>query len=118
MAFENCGYLTPHCSACSYWVDNSWDFGCSSHAFNECPYLNNVKSRESTLKNAYEYTGPVMIFDECVEQHWTSTTIAISKRKAKSNLTFLQKKEHGYPINTKVSLPGHINIIEEKKGDR
>ena len=118
MAFENGGYLTPHCSACSYWVDNSWDFGCSSHAFNECPYLNNVESRESTLKNAYEYTGPVMIFDECVERHWTGTTIAISKRKAKSNLTFQWKKEHGYPINTKVSLPGHINIIEEKKGDR
>ena len=110
MACENGGYFTPHCSSCSYWVDNSWDFGCKSTAFNECPYLHPKKTNESILKTTYVYDGPVMIFDECVEKHWKGATSAISKRKARSNLTYQWKKEHGYPVNTKVSLPGDIFV--------
>lgn len=43
----------------------------------------------------YYYDGPVMAFDQCVANHWTATTWAVSERKARSNLTYRFKKETG-----------------------
>ena len=109
------GYLTLHCSSCPYWIDNSWDFGCNSHAFNDCPYLYPIKAQSQ--KPIYAYDGPVLIFDECVEERWKGQTTAVSKRKARSNLTYQWKKEHGYPANAKVYLPGLIITINRKEID-
>ena len=112
MDCENGGYLTPHCKSCEYWHDGySWDFGCSNPHFDKCLYLKPVEMEEPVPKNKYTYNGPVMIFDECVQTRWQGTTAAVSKQKAKTNLTYQWKKEHGYAPNTKVKLPGRIEMI-------
>lgn len=56
----------------------------------------------------YKYDGPVMKFDTCIEQRWTAGTHAISESKARSNLIFRYKKEHGLMPNAKISLPGKM----------
>lgn len=45
---------------------------------------------------AYYYDGPVMRFENCVQNRW----------KAKSNLAYRYKKENGMTPNTKITLPG------------
>lgn len=112
MDCENGGYLTSHCKSCEYWLDgSSWDFGCGNTRFDECPHLKPVEIDEPIPQHEYTYNGPVFIFDECVTEHWKSKTKAISKQKARANLTYQWKKKHGYAPNTKVSLPGQINLI-------
>lgn len=56
----------------------------------------------------YVYSGPVMIFDRCVENRWTAETRAASDQKARNNLTYRWKKEHGYLPNQRVTLPGAL----------
>lgn len=46
----------------------------------------------------YQYDGPVMRFDDCVQHRW----------KAKSNLAYRYKKENGLMPNTKITLPGKL----------
>lgn len=58
------------------------------------------------------YSGPVMKFDICVERNWTATTWAPTEKKARSNLAYRYKKEHGYERTAKISLPGSLT-----KGD-
>jgi hypothetical protein len=102
------GYLTPHCADCPFWLDGSdWDFGCGYNQFDQCPYIPNSKNKQ----NIYSYNGPVMMFGRVID-HWTGETMAVSERKAKSNLIFRYKKEKGYAMNSKISLPGLIT-----KGD-
>ena len=38
--------------------------------------------------NKYFYDGPVMEFDICIADHWKGETMANSKKKAISNLTY------------------------------
>lgn len=60
--------------------------------------------------NQYSYDGPVMAFGRCVAEHWTGTTVAVSEKKAKSNLLFQWKRDNGYTPSAKISLPGKVVI--------
>lgn len=61
--------------------------------------------------NKYFYDGPVMEFDICIADHWKGETIANSKKKAISNLTYQFKKQTNRANYTKITLPGEIKII-------
>lgn len=51
----------------------------------------------------YQYDGPVMRFDDCVQHRWKATTVAPTEAKAKSNLAYRYKKENGLMPNTKIT---------------
>lgn len=59
----------------------------------------------------YQYEGPVMIFETCVRAKWVATTAATSEKKAKSNLTYRYKREHGLLPSASIRLPGKIISI-------
>ena len=59
----------------------------------------------------YYYNGPVMGEDHCVQENWEGETMAVSERKAKSNLTYRWKMQHGYAPTSKISLPCSLSII-------
>ena len=56
----------------------------------------------------YYYDGPVMEFDFCVMKHWKATTIAPTERKARCNLAYRFKIEHGMKPSANVSIPGKL----------
>lgn len=60
----------------------------------------------------YSYRGPVMEFDRCVADHWEGSTYAVSEKKARANLIFRYKQEHYLVLNTKISLPGKIIMVD------
>ncbi len=109
---ENGGYLTQHCKSCEYWLDNSWDFGCGNPQYSECRHLNPVEIEESVKQHNYLYNGPVFIFGNCIQSRWRGKTKAVSRAKAKANLTYQWKKEHGYAPNAAISLPGRVVMTE------
>ena len=53
-----------------------------------------------------------MFFDTCVSDRWIATTYAVSKAKARSNLTYQAKKYLGKVQNTGVTLPGEIVLVK------
>ena len=59
----------------------------------------------------YYYNGPVMKFDTCVERSWSAETKATSSSKARSNLAFRYKKEHGYLNTARIQLPGELKAV-------
>jgi len=59
----------------------------------------------------YLYSGPVMLFDKCIEGKWKGETHATSESKAKSNLTYRYKKEAGLISNSRITLPGKIELV-------
>ena len=58
--------------------------------------------------NVYYFDGPVMRFENCVQNRWKASTYAPSEAKAKSNLSYRYKKENGLMANTKITLPGKL----------
>lgn len=60
----------------------------------------------------YIYDGPVMEFDRLVTDHWKGETMAISAKKAKSNLIYQYKKKNGRIVGTKVTLPAKVKMEE------
>lgn len=56
----------------------------------------------------YRYTGPVMMFDNCVERNWTVNTWAPTKAKAMNNLIYRYKKDNNLSTKAKVTLPGKL----------
>jgi hypothetical protein len=62
--------------------------------------------------NKYTYKGPVKEFDTIVRNRWEASTLAVSEKKARSNLIFQYKNETGRAPNAKITLPGKI-ILEE-----
>lgn len=62
--------------------------------------------------NKYAYKGPVKEFDTIVRNRWEASTLAVSEKKARSNLIFQYKNETGRAPNAKITLPGKI-ILEE-----
>ena len=64
----------------------------------------------------YSYDGPVMEFERIIANRWTGTTYAQSEKRARSNLTFRFKKEHGKGTGSKIPLPGHITKVEGEVG--
>lgn len=62
--------------------------------------------------NRYFYNGPVMEFDTCVQKNWKSETMAVSEKKAKSNLAYQWKKKNNRVPATKIVLPGKITMVD------
>lgn len=63
------------------------------------------------MKKFY-YDGPVLEFDRIVAEHWKSSTLAVSEKKARSNLAYQFKMEFGKVPRSKISIPGKLTIIE------
>lgn len=61
-----------------------------------------------SVNKQYEYKGPVMKFDICVEQWWETTTWAPSEKKARSNIVFRYKRDNGLEKTAKITLPGKL----------
>ena len=62
--------------------------------------------------NLYTYNGPVLEFDRIIADHWVSSTRAESEKKARSNLAYQSKKQTGRTPQSKITIPGKLNIIE------
>lgn len=109
-------FLSSHCESCDYWMGYSiYGPTCGYITFfnKQCPHVT-----QEDVSYKYSYEGPVMIFDDCVDTKWKGETIAISENKARSNLMHRYKTEKGYALNTKVTLPGQLKIINEyRKGE-
>lgn len=60
----------------------------------------------------YFYDGPVLEFDKIVANHWSSSTRAVSEKKARCNLAYQFKIENGRIPRTKISIPGKLTVIE------
>lgn len=58
--------------------------------------------------NRYSYNGPVMVFDTCVTSNWRGETMAVSEKKARSNLVYQFKQATNRVAATRVQLPGKI----------
>lgn len=61
----------------------------------------------------YIYEGPVMYFDDCIVRKWKAETVAVSEKKARSNLAYKWKVENGYSRNAMIRLPGKIKLAEQ-----
>lgn len=66
--------------------------------------------------NLYSYDGPVMEFGRCIADRWKSSTYAVSRKKAQSNLTYQFKKKYNRTPSANITLPGEI-ILEADGGD-
>lgn len=67
--------------------------------------------KKNDILHTYSYDGPVKVFDDIVSKNWRGKTVAVSEAKARSNLIFQWKRDHGKIAATKVTLPGKINQI-------
>jgi hypothetical protein len=54
-----------------------------------------------------------MEFGRLIEDRWEGETLAVSEKKAKSNLAYRYKKETGRAPGSNITLPGKLT---EKKG--
>ena len=60
----------------------------------------------------YFYDGPVLEFDRIIANHWKASTRAESEKKARSNLAYQFKLQHGRVPRSKITVPGKLIIIE------
>lgn len=63
------------------------------------------------MRYRYLYEGPVLEFDRIIANHWSSSTLASSEQKARSNLAYQFKKQTGKIPATKITLPGTIKRL-------
>lgn len=63
----------------------------------------------------YSYSGPVEAFGRCIANNWKAKTTATSEGRARSNLIFRYKKEHGYAPTASIKLPGKIKVLEQEE---
>lgn len=61
--------------------------------------------------NKYVYSGPVVVFGNCVQNNWRGETFATSEAKAKSNLAYQWKKMHNRTPTAKIALPGDLKLV-------
>ena len=59
----------------------------------------------------YEYRGPVMEFDICIDRNWIASTWAPSEKKALSNLAYRYKKDNNRAPHAKIVLPGKLALV-------
>lgn len=59
----------------------------------------------------YRYDGPVMNDDRCIQENWKGETMAVSEKRAKSNLLYRWKKQNGYAVQASISLPMSLIIV-------
>ena len=62
--------------------------------------------------NKYVYDGPVKEFDDVVSERWHGETMAVSEKKAKSNLAYQFKKKTNRTSDVKITLPGKLTMVE------
>ena len=62
--------------------------------------------------NQYSYDGIVKEFGTIISNRWCGSTYAVSEKKARSNLVYQYKKEHGKTPGTKIALPGKLVMHE------
>lgn len=55
-------------------------------------------------RKKYEYNGYVMLFDTVIKNNWKGQTVAVSAKKALSNLLFNCKASLGFVPSSKLSL--------------
>lgn len=60
----------------------------------------------------YLYDGPVLEFDRVIANNWSSTTVAPSEQKARSNLAYQFKKQFGKAPASRISLPGVMKRLD------
>lgn len=60
------------------------------------------------MERRYSYSGPVEEFGRCIANNWSSTTYAVSEKKARCNLVYQFKKQNNKEPYTKINLPGKI----------
>ena len=60
----------------------------------------------------YVYEGPVLMFDKVVASRWSAQTYATSEKKAKSNLIYQYKKQHGLVPSARIVLAGEIQLVK------
>ena len=59
----------------------------------------------------YRYCGPVKEFDDIINSRWDATTYAVTEAKAKSNLVYRHKREHGTAADSKITVTGKLELI-------
>lgn len=59
----------------------------------------------------YVYEGPVMEFEKLLTEMWRAETLAPTERKAMSNLQYQFKKKNNKMPNSKIALPGKLQMI-------
>lgn len=59
----------------------------------------------------YVYNGPVMEFGNCIQHNWKGETVAVSEKKARSNLIYQFKKRTNRSSSTRITLPGTIEKV-------
>lgn len=62
--------------------------------------------------STYRYCGPVKEFDNIVSDKWEAETHAFSENKARNNLVYRYKREHGKSADSKITLPGKIILVD------
>ena len=60
----------------------------------------------------YSYKGPVCEFGRVIASMWTAETIALSEKKALSNLAFRYKRDNNKIKTAKITLPGKLTVVE------
>lgn len=60
----------------------------------------------------FTYKGPVLEFEKIIANNWEASTLAVSEKKARCNLAYQFKMNHGKTPRTKITLPGKITVIE------
>ena len=63
----------------------------------------------------YTYEGPILEFERIVANRWVGTTFAESEKKARCNLAYQYKKQHGKVARSKITIPGKLTVIEGVK---
>lgn len=65
----------------------------------------------SEAYDRYYYDGPVLEFNRVIAEHWTGSTYAPTKERARSNLAYQFKKQYNRVPASKITLPGNIEKI-------
>lgn len=60
--------------------------------------------------NKYIYSGPVKEFGYIISNKWEAETYAVSEKKARANLIYRYKREHGKVQAVKITLPGKLTV--------
>ena len=60
----------------------------------------------------YSYSGSVKEFDSIIAERWEGETMAVSEKKARTNLIYQFKKQFNKSPNSKITLPGNITLVE------
>ena len=58
----------------------------------------------------YRYCSTEKKFDDIIKKKWEDTTHAFTEAKARNNLVYRYKREHGKAADCKITLPGNMAL--------